>query len=67
MNNWFTCYRKESTEDKNFIKKEKEKSSTIQINRDNVLTLSLFPDRLEVEFVNGSTKQLFFSEWDIKL
>lgn len=64
MNNWFTCYRKEGSEDKTFMK---EKSYTIQINRDNVLALSLFPDRLEVEFVNGSTKQLFFSEWDIKL
>ena len=60
MNEWITCYRKEDD-------KLKDRPYTIQFNRANIISISLFPDRLEIEFIDRSVEQLFFSEWDIKL
>ena len=60
MSDWITCYRKEDD-------KLKDRPYTIQFNRANIISISLFPARLEIEFIDRSVAQLFFSEWDIKL
>ena len=58
MSGWIVCYRK--TENP-------ESASTVQINRSNVMAISLFSNRIEIEFVNGQCKQFYFTDWDIKL
>lgn len=59
MNSWIVCYRKNDG--------TKDKPSTVQINRANIISISLYSDKIEIEFVNGHIKQWFFSEWEIKL
>lgn len=58
MNNWITCYSKKDT---------KDGPKTVQINRSNVVSISLYDDYIEILFVNKQIRQFFFSDWDIKL
>ena len=58
MNNWIVCHR---------IEDRDEVPSTVQINRNNVIYIYLFADRLEIGFVNGGGMTFCFSEWEIKL
>lgn len=60
MNNWIICYRKEDAIGK-------DGPTTVQINRDNIITISLYPNCVEFEFVNHNSKRFYFSEWEIKL
>lgn len=58
MNNWITCYSKKDAGDG---------PKTVQINRSNVVSISLYDDHIEFLFVNKQIRQFFFSDWDIKL
>ena len=63
MNNWIFCYRKDSASDYT----KKTFPSTMQINRNNITTISLYDEYVEIEYTNQKCDRFNFSEWEIKL
>ena len=61
MSGWIICYKKDTSS------LLEDAASRVQINIDSVKYLSIYDNKIEIDFVDSSFRVFYFKDWEIKM